>query len=197
MLDKSAHAGRAPLADHRDDFYATRPEAVRALLAVEQFNGTIWECCCGDGAIVNVLRGVGHKVYATDLVERGCPDSQSRIDFLMEPLPAFPIGAILTNPPYALADKFVSHALRLGIPKVAMLLRLAFLESERRSEILDNGNLARVYVFKNRLPFMHRDGWTGKKSSSSIAFAWFVWSRYYSGLAELKRIAWEPLPNQI
>ena len=75
MLDKSAQSGRAPLAEHRDDFYATPPEAVRALLSVENFSGTLWEPACGDGAIVNVLREAGHTVYATDLVDRGCPDS--------------------------------------------------------------------------------------------------------------------------
>ena len=191
MLDKSAQSGRAPLAEHRDDFYATPPEAIQALLEVESFNGTIWECCCGDGAIVNVLRNTGHRVYATDLVGRGCPESESRVDFLLEPLPGFYVGAIVTNPPYALADQFVRHALTLGVPKIAMLLRLAFLESDRRSSILDGGKLARVYPFRNRLPMMHRQGWTGKQSSSSIAFAWFVWKIDHRGPTELHRISWK------
>lgn len=189
MLDKSAQSGRAPLAEHRDDFYATPPEAVHALIKVEKFSGTIWEPACGDGAIVKVLRGVGHRVYATDLVDCGCPDSESRIDFLMERAPAFAIGTIVTNPPYALASKFVLHALTLA-PRVMMLLRLAFLEGQGRSTILDNGHLARVHVFRNRLPRMHRHGWEGKQSSSSIAFAWFVWDTTHKGPAELHRISW-------
>jgi hypothetical protein len=28
------------------------------------------------------------------------------------------------------------------------------------------GQLARVYVFRKRLPMMHRDGWEGRKSNS-------------------------------
>ena len=60
-------------------------------------------------------------------------------------------------------------------PRVIMLLRLAFLESERRTDILDGGRLARVYVFRNRLPMMHRAGWQGRCAASAIAFAWFVW----------------------
>lgn len=189
MLDKSAQAGRAPLAEHRDDFYATPPEAVYALLKVEKFSGKIWEPACGDGAIVNIFRAAGYQVYATDLVERGCPNSDSRVDFLLEPVSPFQIGAIVTNPPYALAGRFVEHALKFA-PKVAMLLRLAFLESSRRSTILDNGLLARVYVFKERLPFMHRAGWTGKRSSSSIAFAWMIWEHGWSKPTELHRISW-------
>lgn len=195
MLDKSAQSGRAPLAEHRDDFYATPPEAVRALLEVEKFSGTIWEPACGDGAIVKVLRDAGHRVYATDLVERGCPDSESRVDFLFEQPPGIHIGAIVTNPPYALAKPFVAHAILLGVPKVAMLLRLAFLEGSGRSSILDTGLLARVYVFKNRLPRMHRDGWTGKKSSSSIAFCWMVWELGWNKPAELRRISWKKSTN--
>jgi hypothetical protein len=54
--------------------------------------------------------------------------------------------------PAVLAGDFVSHALEIGVPKVAMLLRLQFLESERRNTILDGGMLARVYPFANRLP---------------------------------------------
>jgi hypothetical protein len=195
LLDKSAQSGRAPLAEHRDDFYATPPEAMRALLEVEKFSGTIWEPACGDGAIVKVLRDAGHRVYATDLVERGCQDSESRVDFLFEQPPGIHIGAIVTNPPYALAEPFVAHAILLGVPKVAMLLRLAFLEGSGRSSILDTGLLARVYVFKNRLPRMHRDGWTGKKSSSSIAFCWMVLELGWNKPAELHRISWKKSTN--
>lgn len=191
MLDKSAQAGRAPLAEHRDDFYATPICAIRALLEIETFDGTIWEPACGDGAIVNVLRDAGHRVYATDLVDRGCPDSESRIDFLLESQPGVHIGAVVTNPPYTLANAFAAHALNLAIPKVAMLLRLAFLESSSRSSILDGGLLARVYPFRNRLPRMHRAGWEGRKASSAVAFAWFVWELGWHKPTELHRISWK------
>jgi hypothetical protein len=72
-----------------------------------------------------------------------------------------------------------------------MLLRLAFMESERRAAILDGGKLARVYVFRNRLPMMHRDGWEGNKVSNPTAFAWFEWDRAHDGPTELCRISWE------
>ena len=100
-------------------------------------------------------------------------------------MPCF-IGSIVTNPPYGLAGEFVRHGLTI-CPRVCMLLRLAFLESERRSAILDNGWLARVHVFRKRLPMMHREGWTGPRASSAIAFAWFVWDREHEGPAQLDR----------
>jgi hypothetical protein len=99
--------------------------------------------------------------------------------------------AIVTNPPYALAERFIVKSLDV-VPLVAMLLRLAFLESERRAPLLDTGLLARVHVFANRLPMMHRDGWNGRRASSAIAFAWFVFDRKHRGKATIDRIRWVP-----
>lgn len=192
MLDHSCQTQRHPLAERKDDLYETPDVAVHALMRAEALPKVIWEPACGPGRIVNVLRGAGHFVYATDLVDYGCPDSESRIDFLMErQAPSFAVDAVVTNPPFKLAGEFVSHALALGIPKVIMLLRLAFMESDRRTPILDNGLLARVHVFRKRLPMMHRAGWEGRKANSGMAFAWFVWDLAHRGPTELRRLSWE------
>lgn len=188
MLDHAANAGRHRLAARGDDVYETPIEAVYALLGVESLPDSIWEPCCGSGAIVRVLRESRHHVHATDLVDHGCPASESAIDFLLEQRAPDGIECILTNPPYKNADQFVAHALKL-VPHVIMLLPLRFLESERRTPILDSGTLARVYVFKNRLPMMHRAGWSGPRATSSIAFAWFVWDRNHVGPATINRIS--------
>lgn len=182
---------KASLEVRKDDLYETPDVAVHALLRVEKLPETVWECACGPGRIVRILRDRGHKVYATDLVEYGCPDSEGRVDFLMTRHPDFYIGAIVTNPPFKLAREFVTHAMAIGIPKIVMLLRLAFVESTSRSAILDNGHLARVHVFRKRLPMMHRDGWEGRKANSGMAFAWFVWDRDHKGPTELHRLSWE------
>jgi hypothetical protein len=190
VLDHSCQVNRAPFDERRGDCYDTPPEAVHALLKCERLPFLIWEPACGTGNIVNLLRAAGHDVVATDLNNRGCPDSLDRIDFL---LPAkFPCDAIVTNPPFSLAEKFVHFALERA-PLVIMLLRLAFLESERRSSILDNGKLARVHVFAKRLPMMHRVGWKGRKANSGMAFAWFVWDALHKGPATIDRIRWEPI----
>src|SRR5262245_29643349 len=180
-----AHA----LSERGNDLYETPECAVEALLAVENLPGRIWEPACGPGAIVRVLRRHGHLVLATDLMDYARPDQDAaRRDFLLDHrLPAC-IEAILTNPPYKNADAFVAHAISL-CPKVYMLLRLAFLESQRRSSILDSGKLARVYIFKNRLPMMHRHGWQGPRASSAIPFAWFWFNADHTGTAELRRIS--------
>jgi hypothetical protein len=181
---------RAALVDRKDDLYETPDVAVHALLRIERLPHHIWEPACGPGRIVNVLRGSGHTVWATDLVDYECPDSESGVDFLMERQARIDVEAIVTNPPFKLAGEFVAHALTL-CPRVVMLLRLAFLESVRRSPILDSGHLARVHVFRKRLPMMHRDGWEGRKANSGMAFAWFAWDKAHTGPTELHRVSWE------
>ncbi len=181
----------APLSERKNDLYQTPPEAVTALLAVENIPQTIWEPACGPGAIVRVLRDAGHVVYGTDLVDYASSDQdQHGWDFLMESQCPIGVDAIVTNPPFKNAQAFVQKALDL-CPRVVMLLRLAFLESEVRRPILDTGSLARVHVFRKRLPMMHRDGWEGKHSNSGMAFAWFVWDQNHTGPTELNRVSWE------
>jgi hypothetical protein len=177
-------SAQAPHSERGLDLYETPPEAVRALLAVEPVSQMVWEPACGPGAIVRVLRESGRTVLATDLVDWGCPDSQFDVDFLAEREAPAGVGAIVTNPPFKLANEFAAHAIKL-VPEVHMLMRGAFLEGMRwyRPEETKHGlglrdHLARVWMFAPRLPFMHRHGYEGKKNSSSaMPFAWFVFHR--------------------
>ena len=72
---------------------------------------------------------------------------ESGWDFLLERQLPIGVEAIVTNPPFNLAAQFVAHALDLA-PRWLCSCRLAFLESERRTPILDGGRLARVHVFE-------------------------------------------------
>lgn len=187
MLDHSCQVQRHPHVDRPGDRYDTPPEAVHALLKVEQLPTVLWEPCAGKGNIVNILRDRGHTVFASDIDARGCPDCE-RWDFLQTlDAPAYPI---VTNPPFQFAEKFVVKALAVA-PLVIMLLRLAFYESDRRTHILEDGSLARIHAFRKRLPMMHREGWEGRKANNGMAFAWFVWDRNHSGPTTIHRLSWE------
>jgi len=178
-----AHAQRG------DDLYETPAVAVEALLKVEKLPWIIWEPACGPGAIVRVLRSHGHDVLATDLVDYGTPDQDDHgWDFLAQTGRSEHEEAIVTNPPYRMAGKFVAHAIEL-CPLVIVLARLAFYESTGREAIL--ARCSRIHVFANRLPMMHRAGWTGPKSTSGVAFAWFVWDDRHQGPTTIDRITWE------
>jgi hypothetical protein len=161
MLDHAAQSGRHALSERGADLYETPACAVEALLRVEQLPHQIWEPAAGRGAIVNVLCGHGHAVIASDLFDYGFP-----LHFVADFLTAqAPLGCdcILTNPPFQIIGEFVAHALDLA-PRVIMLARLAFLESERRTNILEKRGLARIHAFRNRLPMMHsrRLGWPAR-----------------------------------
>jgi hypothetical protein len=154
--------------------YETPAVAVDTLLRVELLPLRIWEPAAGRGAIVNALRAAGHEVVASDIADYGVPSHFANRDFLLE-----------TKLP-----KGVEHALDL-CPRVVLLLRLAFMESERRCGILEGRGLARVHVFRKRIPMMHRDGWEGRKANSGMAFAWYVWDRAHRGPTTIDRISWE------
>lgn len=160
----------------RDDFYPTPPEATEALISVEKFEGAIWEPACGDGAISRVLEAAGYEVVSTDLVTRGY--GQSGVDFLMECKPLAP--NCVTNPPFKLAVPFVRRAVDLSSAKVAMLLKIAFLEGVERGKLFQTTPLARVHVFSKRVTF--RTATRGEVNGSGMmAFAWFVWEHGYIG----------------
>jgi len=157
-----------------NDFYPTPPEGTEALLEVETFVGSIWECACGDGAMSRVLERSGYDVISTDLEPRGYG---IQLDFLL----AHRLHApnIVTNPPFRLALQFVQQARELGCEKIALLCKLAFLEGQERAEWVENSPLKSVWVFKKRLT-LYRNG-IEMKNSGMIAFAWFVWEREYIG----------------
>lgn len=164
---------------HKDDWYPTPPDATEALLSVEQFDSTIWEPACGDGAITTVLQQLGYAVHSSDLNDYGF--GHTGVDFLMEQKAS--AATIITNPPYKLANEFVLKAVELGIEKHAWLLRLPFLEGQARYEkIFSKYPPSRVHVFSKRLTIWRGDedqAWYG--TSGKTAYAWFVWDRDYTG----------------
>jgi hypothetical protein len=190
VLDHSCQVQSHPHAERGLDCYSTPAVAVEALLRVELLPLRIWEPAAGRGAIVNVLRAAGHEVIASDISDYDIPSHFAGRDFFLETKLPKGVEAIVTNPPYQWAEEFVAHALDLA-PVTIMLLRLAFLESERRCGILEGRGLARVHVFRKRIPMMHRDGWEGRRASSAMPFAWYVWDRAHRGPTTIDRISWE------
>lgn len=175
---------RAPVGD----LYETPEVATRVLMAVEALPKLVYEPACGPGAIVRVLRDAGHTVIAHDLIDWGCPDSESRRDFLMER--EAPAPTIVMNPPFMNAESFVSHALDL-CPEVYALMRVAFLEGLRWEERRFRDHLCRVHVFAPRLPFMHRRGWDGPvNSNSAMPFSWMVFRRNWRAHGGQPTINW-------
>ncbi|CAB4176061.1 hypothetical protein UFOVP1672_66 [uncultured Caudovirales phage] len=158
-----------------NDFYPTPPMATDALLAVESFDGDIWEPACGDGAISKVLEAKGYRVISSDLVDRGYGETGT--DFLFEFAPR--TKHIITNPPFKLAVQFIDKSLALTTGKVAMLLRITALEGIERRKMFEKTPLARVWIFSKRITFAR--GGVESHGGGMLAFAWFVWEHGYTG----------------
>ena len=136
-----------------NDYYATPPDAVKELLKREKFNTYIWECAVGGGHIADVLKEYGYKVKSSDVVDRGYSDTEIA-DFLLTERDKNDFSRdIITNPPYSMATEFVKHALDISMDstKVAMFLKIQFLESKKRYELFKEYPPKRVYVFVNRV----------------------------------------------
>lgn len=151
-------------------------------MAMEPFGETILEPCCGGGHIVSVLRELGKQVSTNDLYDYGF-ECDTHLDFLME-INEFH-GDIITNPPYKLAAEFAEHALDI-IPdgnKVAMFLKLTFLEGKGRKPLFDRHELQTVYVSRSRLNCGMNGIFSG---TSAVAYAWFVWQKGWRGHPQIK-----------
>ena len=130
--------------------------------------------------MAKVLEKNGYNVIGTDLVYRGYGDKES-LDFLEETLDEFE-GDIITNPPYKYALEFVQKALdsvQVG-RKVAMFLKLQFLEGKERKQFFLENPPKIVYVSSSRLNCA-MNGDFDKYESSAIAYAWFVWEKGFKG----------------
>jgi hypothetical protein len=158
----------------KDDFYATPRWAIEALLDREQFEGPVWECASGDGAISKVLEERGYSVQSSDIRTDGVY-GQGGINFLWE---RREVGSIITNPPFKLAQQFILHSLECA-KKVAIFGRIQLLEGlERYREIYKKYPPSRVYIFSGRCSCLKE----GKKVEAGLmCFAWFIFERGYKG----------------
>ena len=153
----------------------------------------IWEPACGDGAISELLGASGRDVMSTDIVDRGY--GTGGVDFLqVKNLSSVRLKftGVVTNPPFSLAQEFVDKAFSFkDITYCALLLRLSWLESSKRKQWFETNPPARIRVSSRRLPMMHREGYEGKKSSSTLAHAWFIWTRGYEGSPQVSWFDWK------
>ena len=165
------------------DFYPTPSWGTQALLNHIRFRGSIFEPCCGDGAMAEVIKAAGFSVEASDVVYRGYGKCIDFLDVTERK------DNIVTNPPFNAAEKLLAHALKLARYKVCFLLRTAFLESRRRYEKFYATNPpSTLLVFSERLS-MYPKG-SEVDGGGTMSYAWFVWDKTdHSGVV---KVLWIP-----
>lgn len=166
----------------KEDYYATDPIAVELLLDLETFNKDVWECACGEKHMSNVLEKRGFNVRSSDIIKR-CDDIEE-YDFLNNENIEWK-GDIITNPPYKYAEEFVYKALQI-IPtgnKVAMFLRLQFLEGKKRKQLFTNFPPTKVLISSSRILCAKNGDFEKMKQGggSAVAYTWIIWEKGYQG----------------
>lgn len=165
-----------------NEFYPTPPEATRALLSVESFDGSIWEPACGDGRIAQVLTDHGHTVVSSDLHAYGV--GEHGVDFLKQT--SCRAKHIVTNPPYGcgLADAFVRKALMLTRTtggKVAMLLNLASLCHPTRTDRWKRTPPARIYAIDEIVCWPEDRYGPPPSRFTRHRYCWAIWTPEHTG----------------
>lgn len=146
----------------------------------------VLEPSAGGGAFVRALLKKTQHVYALDVNPNAKALSLTGslcCDFL-DVHPPNPPQWIIGNPPYYNALDHVEHALNCTERHVCFLLRLAFLESKRRSKFWAENPCRRIFVLSERPSF------TGGKTDSS-AYAFFWWDNLYPGHTILDVVSWQ------
>ncbi len=172
----------------KHDYYATDPIAVEYLLKLETFSTNIWEPACGEGHMSKVVSEAGYNVKSTDLIDRGY--GKGGIDFLSIENQEWN-GDIITNPPYTYAKEFIEKGLSI-IPdgnKIAMFLKLQFMEGKGRRDLFRNNPPIRIWVSSSRINCALNGNFEGQRTSggSAVAYAWYVWIK---GSKQLPTIGW-------
>ena len=152
---------------------------------------SVWEPACGQGYMARPLSEHFGTVYASDVHPYGYGEV---CDFLSAAdLPHSTNGrevdAIVTNPPFRLAEQFARVAINRAKVLVAMLVRTAFLESTGRYNRLFRPNAPSVVLqFTERVPMVK--GRCDPKASTATSYAWVVW---LPGIpAEATKFDWIP-----
>ncbi|WP_206225091.1 NAD(P)-dependent oxidoreductase [Streptococcus hyointestinalis] len=159
-----------------NDYYATEPKATRLLLEKELFNHNVLEPACGQGHISKELSSWGYHVVSYDKIDRGFGKVGDFFEIKKW------TGDIITNPPYKYALKFVEHALSIvGTgAKVAMFLKIQFLEGKARKHLFKENPPKVIYVASCRLNCA-KNGEFDKYTSSAVCYAWYIWEKGYKG----------------
>lgn len=163
------------------DFFATPPFASRAGAELvleadpEALSGAWWEPACGDGIMAECLRETNQHMVISDLEPQG---DYAKCDFLSGAEPLSKVRWVVTNPPFGHAAAFVRRGLEIADRGVAVLCRLAFLETLDRFT-LHHCHLTTLAPFCERVP-MQLGPWN-PKCSTATAYAWFLYDKNGAG----------------
>lgn len=166
------------------DLYPTPVDGTESIIevlkAMKRPDGTpiktIWEPACGDGRLARVLEWHGFTVISTDL--REYPGyGHGGLDFLNDDptekwgLDMSEVDAVVTNPPFSLAEEFIRRALSFT-SNVVMLLKQTYWNVGGRSQGLWKDHMPDMELKLTwRLAFLASE----RGNSPLMDCMWAVW----------------------
>lgn len=169
------------------DFYPTPEEATAAIIPILAALGVlpgalIGEPACGNGKMARVLeRDGGYEVVASDIRHtgygfggydylRGSDDPlEGSLGWLAE---YGLLDAIVTNPPFDVAEAFIRKAITQA-PVVAMLLKSNYWNTKRGLKLWDDHPPTARHDITWRLAFLEKE----RGKTPLMDCTWFVWKR--------------------
>lgn len=162
----------------------------------------IMEPAAGDGAIIRALResGYSNKITAIELepefrdsLEESLRHNNRLIieSFLQDDINSESIypqpDVIITNPPFSKAERYLEKCYEIcahgGV--IALFLRMSFLTSIRRHQLLNIYHPSHVWLFSQRPQF------PDMKGSDDCGYAWVIWEK--SNCNAQTKLSWFPI----
>jgi len=158
--------------------FPTPPWATRALCDWIQGMGydtesmTCREPAANRGHMVKPLAEYFGRVEASDIHDYGAGFPVH--DYIFGEDPVGVVGWTITNPPFRLAQQFITQARNTSRHGVAVIVRSAFLEGiGRYRDLFSTGAPSDILQFSERV-VMHK-GKLSAKGSTATAYCWLVW----------------------
>jgi hypothetical protein len=181
-MDQVARSLNAHIfAREKSDHYVEPAWLSRRLFEVEPFEGSIVDPACGWGTIVIQARAAGYCAAGSDLVDRGWDSTATPSDFLQSTIV---YDNIVVNPPFDIAPRFITHAVKHARRKVAAIFPVRRLPA---AGWLADLPLARVLLLTPR-PSMPSGSYIkagGKIGGGRQDFCWVIFDHRHAGPAAL------------
>jgi hypothetical protein len=183
MTQNTSHAVMAQRAEPHDslDDFPTPPWATRALLehVIHRFNfitgrDIAWEPACNRGHMAQPLAEYFGAVITSDVADYGLAGTIQH-DFLL-PFVPFKVSVdwTISNPPFRLAEQFITRMAEVSRVGYAVLARTSFLEGVGRHDNLFSKNPPSVVAqFSERVPMVK--GRYDPDASTATSYCWLVW----------------------
>jgi hypothetical protein len=168
---------------HSDNGHYVEPSWCSArLFEEEQFDGSIYDPCCGFGTIVIEALKQGKHAYGSDLVDRGWDSTKTPCDFLTCEERH---DNIVCNPPFHIAGRFIDRALHVSTRKVAAIFPTARLNA---AHWLHTAPLKRIYLMTPRpsMPPGHVIASGEKPGGGKMDYCWLIFEHGFNGVPELR-----------